>query len=284
MATGNTNFGNSAGTGTVGADQFNGPVVGNVTGNLTGNVTGSISGGTVLTTATVAAAGATQGGATAIAAASFLVNVTATASSEGVKLPTAATGKNLTLLAPTTKGVKVYGGAAGQIINAATTATTAYVMTTNEAVTFFGISATAWRAVPTTLNVPGATTLQSTLAVTGLATLSGGQNVTGQKKSNVVTVKVTGNAVGNARTVGTTASIIVTTATASTEGVKLPTPSTGLQIQIQAPTAVAVLVYASAAGQSIGTGTTNTTAFKVTANTGTLFTAISTTKWLVSVA
>lgn len=119
---------------------------------------------------------------------------------------------------------------------------------------------------------------------TGLATLSGGQKFNGQLKVTPVTVKATGANVAAARTVGVTSSFIVTTATASTEGVKLPTPSTGLQVQVQAPTNVAVLVYASAAGQSIGTGTTNTTAFKVTANTGTLFTAISTTKWLVSVA
>lgn len=115
----------------------------------------------------------------------------------------------------------------------------------------------------------------------GSFTSNAGSIVNGQQKQNLVTVIATGNSVANARTVGVAASLIVVNATASTEGVKLPTPTTGLEITVLAPTAVAVLVYASAAGQSIGTGTTNTTAFKVTANTGTVFYAISKTKWRV---
>lgn len=296
----NTNFSNAAGSGTVGADGF-------VSTGLSPTSIGSLTLTAPLNEAvgTIAAAGSTQGAATAIPSTTGpVINVTATASSEGVKLPTAATGLELTLLAPNTKGVKVYGGAAGQVINANTTATTAYAMTSAATVTFRAINATTWRVSPTgggssgsfsTLNTSGLATLNSasvttTLGVTGLATLSGGLTnngalkLNGQTKVTPVTVKATGNSVATARTVGTTSSFIVTTASASTEGVKLPTPSTGLQVQIQAPTAVAVLVYASAAGQSIGTGTTNTTSFKVTANTGTLFTAISTTKWLVSVA
>jgi hypothetical protein len=42
MASGNTNFGNSAGTGTVGADGFLGPLTGNVTGNVSGTVTTAV--------------------------------------------------------------------------------------------------------------------------------------------------------------------------------------------------------------------------------------------------
>ena len=105
---------------------------------------------------------------------------------------------------------------------------------------------------------------------------------TGQSTHQLVTVKATGNSVANARTVGTASSFIVVTATASTEGVKLPTLVTGLQVTIFAPTAVGVLVYASGVGTGIGTGTTNTTGFAVTKNTSTTFTAISSTKWLVS--
>ncbi len=95
----------------------------------------------------VAAAGATQGNATAIAAGVLIVNVTVTTSTEGVKLPTAATGRIVTLLTPTTKGYKVYGGAAGQLINANTTATTAYAVTTNKPVTFIAVDTTHWRAI-----------------------------------------------------------------------------------------------------------------------------------------
>ncbi len=118
---------------------------------------------------------------------------------------------------------------------------------------------------------------------TGL-TLAAGATITGQTKGSLVTVAATGATAGTARSVGTTSSLIVVTNTASTEGVKLPTAATGLQITVMAPTALATLVYAAAAGQSIGTGTTNTTAFKVTANTSTTFVAISKTKWRVSVA
>lgn len=109
MANGNTNFGNSAGTGTVGADGFLGPLTGDVTGNLTGNVTGSISGGTTtsLVPQLIAAAGATQGAATAITG-SLAIITTCTASARGVKLPTAATGKMVYVMSGCTQGTKVY--------------------------------------------------------------------------------------------------------------------------------------------------------------------------------
>lgn len=106
----------------------------------------TVTGPAIETLTTIAAAGATQGNATAIPSTAILVNVTVTASTEGVKLPTAAAGLVLTLLTPTTKGYKVYGGAAGQLINANTTATTAYAVTTNKPVTFYGVDATHWRA------------------------------------------------------------------------------------------------------------------------------------------
>ena len=96
---------------------------------------------------TVAAAGASQGTATQIPSTAYIVNVNVTASTEGVKLPTASTGREINLLTPTTKGYKVYGGAAGQLINAATTATTAYAVATLKPVTFYGVDATHWRAM-----------------------------------------------------------------------------------------------------------------------------------------
>lgn len=95
---------------------------------------------------TVAAAGATQGTATAIPATANLVNVTVTASTEGVALPACSTGRTIVLLTPTTKGYKVYSNAAGTVINAATTATTAFAMTTLHPCTFVGVDTTHWRA------------------------------------------------------------------------------------------------------------------------------------------
>lgn len=237
-------------------------------------------GGTGNGFAIVAAAGSTQGTATAIGTTAQTVSVTATLSSEGVKLPTAVTGKSLTLLPPTTKGVKVYGGAAGQLINAATTATTAFAMASAQPATFYAVDATHWR-----VNAPGSFTVSAltdsgAANVSGLATLSGGQVYNGQEKVTLAVVKATGNSFATGRTVGTTTSYIVVNATASTEGVILPAViSTGLRYTILAPSANGVKVYAGAAGQSINAGTTNTTAFLVTLATGTVFYGVSTTKW-----
>lgn len=114
MANGNTNYGNDQGTGTVGADGFLGPLDGVVGGNTpaAGAFT-SLSATTITnsglaskTPQIVAAAGASQGTATAIS--KSLVFVTVTASTEGVKLPTAATGVQVQVICPGTVGVKVY--------------------------------------------------------------------------------------------------------------------------------------------------------------------------------
>lgn len=121
------------------------PIVSSALATLAGGL--SLSGPLNIAVITVAAAGATQGAATAIPATAATVNVTASASSEGVKLPVASTGRRITLIPPTTKGFKAYGAAAGQLINAATTATTAYAMTTNHPATFIAVSATLWRVL-----------------------------------------------------------------------------------------------------------------------------------------
>jgi hypothetical protein len=118
-----TSFTNDAGTGIVLADQFTGPLVGNVTGNLTGNVTGSVSGGTTtsLVPQLVAAAGATQGAATAITGSLAIITV-CTASARGAKLPTAATGKMVYVLSACTQGTKIYPFANDRIKTSATNA------------------------------------------------------------------------------------------------------------------------------------------------------------------
>lgn len=121
------------------------PIVSSAPATLSGGL--AVAGAQSTAVVTVAAAGATQGAATAIPATAVTVNVTATASTEGVKLPTASTGRRITLIPPTTKGFKAYGAAAGQLINAATTATTAYAMTTNHPATFIAVSATLWRVM-----------------------------------------------------------------------------------------------------------------------------------------
>src|SRR6185312_9584904 len=105
-------------------------IQGLVTGTLTATGAAAFTGGVTLggvqvdQLTTVAAAGASLGTATAIPITANTVVVTVTASTEGVKLPVASTGRSITILANPTVGNKVYGAAAGQLIGANTTATT----------------------------------------------------------------------------------------------------------------------------------------------------------------
>lgn len=94
---------------------------------------------------TVAAAGASQGNATAISLPAATVAITVTASTEGVKLPAVSTGARFLLMASPTVGNKVYAAAAGQKIGTATTATTAFVMAANTSTLFVGIDTSHWR-------------------------------------------------------------------------------------------------------------------------------------------
>ena len=65
-----------------------------------------------------------------------------------MKLPTAVVaGRSITIFADTAKGCKVYPGSAGQSINAATTATTAFALVLNTSTEFIATSATKWRTI-----------------------------------------------------------------------------------------------------------------------------------------
>ena len=232
--------------------------------------------GTAGETANVAAAGATQGTATAIAAAIALAIVSVTASTEGVKLPTAATGKEVTVLAPLTKGFKTYGGAAGQLINANTTATTAFAVVSGQAVTFRGVDATHWRA-----SLASQTGNFGTLNATGLATLSGGLSATGAQKEAVTVVAAAGATQGTATAIPAAAATVNVTTTTSSEGVRLPTASTGRQITVLPPLTLGVKVYGGAAGQLINSGTTATTAYVAGSGKPVEFYAVDATHWRV---
>lgn len=92
----------------------------------------------------IAAAGATQGNATAISAVrGLLVKVTVTTSTEGVKLPVASTGLMLYVLADPAVGVKVYPATNGIIGSAATNAAVALVK--NKANLYVGVDTRRWR-------------------------------------------------------------------------------------------------------------------------------------------
>lgn len=93
----------------------------------------------------VAAFGASQGNATQIGVAAFSVVVTVTASTEGVKLPSAATGLQYRVLANPTVGVKVYPFL-GDVIGAAAT-NGAYALVKNTVTTFFAVDTVFWRVM-----------------------------------------------------------------------------------------------------------------------------------------
>lgn len=116
MANGNTNLGNDAGTGTVGADGFNGPVTGDVTGNVNGTL-----GATTPAAANVTylrqsvgnaltAAGTNR--ATALQLAAAINNITTAASGTGVALPASATvgiGGTITIYNAGANPAQIYG-------------------------------------------------------------------------------------------------------------------------------------------------------------------------------
>lgn len=91
---------------------------------------------------TVAAAGATQGNAGVITGSAGVIIVTVTASTQGVKLPTAATGLEYRVHVPGSVGVKVYPFAADKIDAAATNA--AMALAAGKSAIFFARDTLRW--------------------------------------------------------------------------------------------------------------------------------------------
>ena len=123
--------------------------------NLTSlNVSGAVTVGGALTTTggisnsglntnlpqVLAAAGATQGNAGVIT--NSRVIVTVTASTEGVKLPVAATGLEVRVHVPGTVGVKVYPGVNGKLDASSTI--TAVVLVAGKATIYYARDTTRW--------------------------------------------------------------------------------------------------------------------------------------------
>jgi len=134
MATGNTNFGNDQATGTVGADGFLGPVTGALT-------SGSIAGTLTSAPTTYAAIGAAQGSARQIGNV-FTVIVTATTSAQGIKLPTAATGRLIYIFTTGTKAPLLYPFTGDKIGTAATNS--AIQLTANKGGLFYAKDSVTW--------------------------------------------------------------------------------------------------------------------------------------------
>ena len=121
--------------------------VNNMTGNGTpqaGTFTGMTVGGTYKGIPQfLTAAGATQGNATAITSSLAIVNVATTVSTHGVKLPTAATGLEVTVCAAGSFGVKVYPSTNNRI-GAANTNVADTTLAINKSNCYIAVSATKW--------------------------------------------------------------------------------------------------------------------------------------------
>ena len=112
MANGNTNFGNAAGTGTVGADGFNGPVTGNVTGNVSGTLT--------TVAQQVNAAGTNQQSVATAVVPGIVVVVRATLTSRAIRLSVATTNSRYEVYNAITTNFKVYPATNAAIRGSAT--------------------------------------------------------------------------------------------------------------------------------------------------------------------
>ncbi len=113
-----------------------GPVAGTgLTLNLNGN--NFVAGFQVVT-----AAGATQGNATAITGSKAIITVAATASTHGVRLPTASTGLEVTIANNGAFGAKVYPATNGKLGASSTNA--AIVLAVKKANRYIALNTTQW--------------------------------------------------------------------------------------------------------------------------------------------
>ena len=123
-----------------------------VIGTLTGTGATSFTGATTttrtalnkITPQIVTAAGSTQLGATAITGSKAIVTVATTASTHGVRLPTAATGLEVTVANAASFGVKVYPATNGKIGAVATNGADTTVLAINKANRYIAVNTTLW--------------------------------------------------------------------------------------------------------------------------------------------
>lgn len=116
-----------------------------VTGSLTSTGAQTGGGGLVVNSyQTVTAAGATQGSATAITQSKAIITVALTASTKGVRLPTATTGMEVQIGNAATFGVKVYPATNGKIAAVATNGADATVLAINKANRYLAVNTTRW--------------------------------------------------------------------------------------------------------------------------------------------
>lgn len=92
----------------------------------------------------ITAAGATQGNAAALTGAKNIITVSTTASTHGVKLPTASTGLEVEVGNAGTFGVKVYPSTNGKIGAASTNSADATVLAINKVNVYKAVNKTLW--------------------------------------------------------------------------------------------------------------------------------------------
>jgi hypothetical protein len=120
------------------------PAAGTVTDlTTTGNIVQTLAAKTAkVAYQTVTAAGATQGDATAITGSKAIITIALTASTKGVRLPTAVTGLEVVIANAATFGCKVYPAVNGKLGASATNA--AIVLAINKCNKYLAVNSTRW--------------------------------------------------------------------------------------------------------------------------------------------
>ena len=266
------NFGNTAGTGTVGADRFIGPVTGDVTGNVSGSTgaySGAVTVGGNLTTngyiyesaATGITAGTTrnQGGATALTKEINRID-TATAPSagsylgDGVLLPLAAAGLDIMVWNNTAYPVQVYGNTSDTINGVA--AGTGIPIPPSSIYIFVAASTSSWIVDGTGMGNSGGYATETTLD--GITAHSGG----GQGSATALPAMINR----------------VTTVAAGNDSVVLPATAVGLSITVINAAASNALAVFPPSGSYINALSINA-AFSVAAGKTATFYACNSTQW-----
>ncbi len=117
---------------------------GPVTATTLSSTTSQTFGGTLsITPQILAAAGSTQGGATAITSQKAVVTAATTVSTKGVRLPAAATGLEVEVANAATFGFKVYPATGGKI-GAASTNAADTTLAINKANRYIAVNTTFW--------------------------------------------------------------------------------------------------------------------------------------------
>tara|TARA_B110000967_G_C18901869_1_gene576299 strand:+ start:11880 stop:12746 length:867 start_codon:yes stop_codon:yes gene_type:complete len=173
--------------------------------------------------ASVTAAGTTQGDATAV---TKTYNIVTTASAnQGVKLPTAATGVRVTVYNSTSALIKIYPNTSDAIDDGSANAP--ITLRPNKVKEYIAISVSQWNTVIDDLEDLDVSTIAATVVTT-----TGDVNLGAYLNHSVTaTVSSAGSSQGDATALSSGVNVI-TTVSANTTGIKLPTAVAGRTLTI----------------------------------------------------